>query len=233
MVQSLGFLSVAGDSKVKLLPSPWPSGQLPPSTSSLLSIASSRGLLAAAGPDALVITSTQSVREAFTGESTDNIKSFSPQLTISIKFRISEVAFTANEGALVISSESEGGLAVYDVAALERGNQEAAYKISTNGTALREVVPNPAEERAELFAMVTVNGQLLVANLGSKQLQSGPNGPVLKEEVSCVSWSKQGKQLVAGLANGKAYQLTPEGEGVVEIPPPPDMASGGQRHGKF
>jgi nucleoporin NUP159 len=149
-----------------------------------------------------------------------------------MQFRISQVAFSADENALVISSENGGGLAVYDVSGFDQRNTKPAFEISTNGTALRELVPNPVKERAELFAMVTVEGQLLLANLGSKRLLNGPNGPVLKQQVSCVSWSSKGKQLVVGLGDGKAHQMTPGGEGQGDIPVPPDMATGDQRHGK-
>jgi nucleoporin NUP159 len=232
-LQALGFKSIAGDSKIRLLPTPWPAQHPPPSTSSLLSIASQKGLLAAAGPDALVIASTASVREGFSAQSQELIKTYQPQLTIPLQTRISQVAFSADENALMISSENGGGLAVYDVSGLERGNTQPAFEISTNGTALRELVPNPVKERADAFAMVTVNGQLLLGNLSSKQLLNGPNGPVLKDNVSCVSWSKQGKQLVAGLGDGKAFQMTPEGEGKAEIPVPPDLSGGAQRHGKL
>jgi nucleoporin NUP159 len=145
---------------------------------------------------------------------------------------VSQVAFSANDNVLVISSENHGGLAVYYVSELERGNTDPAFVISTNEFPLRNLAPNPTKEKADLFAAVTVKGQLLIANLSSKELISGPNGPVLKEGVSCVSWSPKGSQLVAGLGDGKAYQLTPEGEGKADIPLPPNLPDGDRRHGK-
>jgi hypothetical protein len=51
---------------------------------------------------------------------------------------------------------------------------------------------------------------VLVATRRSWELKSravhfpapGPGGPVLKDGVSCASWSNKGKQLIAGLADG-------------------------------
>ena len=61
----LGFQSAAGNDKLRLLPSPWPSDSQPLAAASLLSVASGKGLVAAAGPDTLVIASTERVRETF------------------------------------------------------------------------------------------------------------------------------------------------------------------------
>ncbi|SLM35340.1 WD40/YVTN repeat-like-containing domain [Lasallia pustulata] len=220
--EGLGFQSLAGDSKVRLLPTPWPSDALPPPTASLLSIASNKGLIAAAGPDSVIVASTESVRQAFTPRSSadNDVKPFSPQLTLSIGMRVSQVAFSADESFLVISAETGGGLAVYDVPALMQGSTQAAFELSTNGVSLRALTPNPTPEKAELFAAVTIKGDLMMANLKSRQFLSSPTGQTMKDGVSCVSWSTRGKQLVAGLGNGTGFQMTPEGEGKAEIPRP-------------
>lgn len=230
-MQALGFQSIAGESKVRLLPTPWPPDALPPPTASLLTVASGKGLLAAAGPESVIIASTDSVREAFTGvsPSTSNIKSFSPQLTLQIGTRISQIAFSADEKYLVISAEVGGGLKVYDVEKMVQGHTQSAFEMSTNGTPLRALIPNPTPEKAELFAIVTTSGQLMMANMKTRQLLSGPNGQVMKDGVSCVSWSTRGKQLVAGLGNGTGFQMTPQGEMKAEIPKP--SAIEGDLHG--
>lgn len=119
-------------------------------------------------------------------------------------------------------------MAVYDVQALEQGSTQSAFELSTNGTPLRALVPNPTPEKAELFAVVTINGELLMANFKTRQILNGSNGQVLKDGVSCVSWSNKGKQLVAGLGNGTAFQMTPEGAGKAEIPRP--LALEGDQH---
>ncbi|KAI4132489.1 MAG: hypothetical protein LQ347_002570 [Umbilicaria vellea] len=220
--QGLGFQSLAGESKVRLLPTPWPSDALPPPTASLLSVASNKGLIAAAGPDSVIIASTESVRQAFTSQTSGvgDVKAFSPQLTLSIGTRVSQVAFSADESFLVISAETGGGMAVYDVQALMQGSTQSAFELSTNGVSLRALTPNPTAEKAEFFAAVTTSGDLMMANLRSRQFLSGPTGQTMKNGVSCVSWSTRGKQLVAGLGNGTGFQMTPEGEGKAEIPRP-------------
>ncbi|KAI9701953.1 MAG: hypothetical protein M1836_001297 [Candelina mexicana] len=228
--EAVGFLSLAGESKVRLLPAPWPIDALPPPTSSLLSIASTRGLVAAGGTDSLVIASTESMRQAFAAEGAagGDIKPFNPQLMIPLGMRLSQVAFSADEKYLVVSAESGGGLAVYAVDSIMQGNTQMAFEISTDGAALRALIPNPTAETAELFAIITTNGQLMMANLKERKFISGPNGYVLKDGVSCASWSTKGKQLVAGLGNGTAYQMTPEGQGKAEIPRPHNL--GGDQH---
>lgn len=198
-----------------------------------MSIASNKGLLAAAGPDGVIIASTESVRKAFTAadSAVDNIKPFSPQLTLPMGMRISQVAFSADENFLVLSAENGGGLAVYDVTSIMQGNTQTAFELSTDGVALRALIPNPTPERAELFAAVTTNGDLMMANLKTQQFLSGTNGQVMKNGVSCLSWSTRGKQLVAGLGNGAGFQMTPEGEGKAEIPRPPGLD--GDQHGRY
>lgn len=230
-MKGLGFQSLSGESKVRLIPSPWPSNALPPPTASLLSVASNKGLIAAAGPNSVVIASTESVRQAFSANSPtgSDIKPFTPQLTLPIGVRVSQVAFSADENYLAISAEVGGGLAVYDVQAIMQGNTQSAFQLSTNRTSVRALTPNPTAEKAELFAVVTANGQLMMANMKTRQFLSGPSGQVMKDGVSCVSWSNKGKQLVAGLGNGAAFQMTPEGEGKAEVPRPPTIE--GDQHG--
>ncbi|KAF7563471.1 hypothetical protein G7046_g607 [Stylonectria norvegica] len=215
--EALGFLSIAGDAKLRLT-SPWPS--LPASTSSLISIASRKGLVAAAGPDQVILASTEAVRKAFESpkDGDSDIRAFEPQLKIQMPMRVSQLAFTADENYLILSAETGGGLAVYDVQRLLQGSTDSAFELSTNGEGLRLLIPNPTPERAELCAIVTNNGNLYMANLKERVI-SNP----LKNQVSCISWSAKGKQLCAGLGDGTVYQMTPEGEGKAEIPKPPNV----------
>ncbi|TVY28949.1 Nucleoporin [Lachnellula hyalina] len=224
--EALGFLALAGDAKVQLLPTPWPIDQLPPPTASLMSIASRRGLIAAAGPDAVILARTKSVRKAFESNEAgnNNLKPFRPELTMPMQMRVSQLTFSIDESYLVLSAENGGGLAVYDVDALLNGSTNSAFELSTNGQSLRALTPNPTQ--GELLAVVTVDGNLMMANLKERSFVTGPNGQILKDGVSCVSWSTKGKQLVAGLGNGTAYQMTPAGEGKGDIPKPPNVANG-------
>lgn len=227
--QGIGFQSISGGAKVKLLPSEWPNSQLPPTTASLLSISSSKGLLAAAGPDGLIVASTSNVRKAFLASSNENIKPITPELVIPNP-RLSHVAFTADGAYLVISAEQGGGLAVYNVDELLKNIKEPAFQIATEGVAIRALAANPAPEYAEFVAVVLSNGHLMIANLRDRNFGSGVNNsPSLKDSVSSICWSNKGKQLVAGLADGTLYQMDPKGVGKAVIPRPPDLQ--GDQHG--
>lgn len=220
--ERLGFLSLAGEAKVRLT-SPWMPAPNP--NASLISIASHKGLVAAAGPDAITLATTEAVRKAFEGpkDGDSEVRPFSPQLKIPLPTRISQLAFTADETYLIISAESGGGLAVYDVQAVLGGSTQPAFQIPTNGETLRTLLPNPQAAKGELCAVITEKGNLLMANMKEKGFVSGPNGQILKTQVSCAAWSTKGKQLVAGLGDGSIHQLTPEGDVKAQIPRPPSL----------
>ncbi|KAI1819740.1 hypothetical protein F4861DRAFT_525859 [Xylaria intraflava] len=221
--EGLGFLSLAPDAKLRLV-TPW----LPPPSpnASLMSIASRRGLVAAAGPDAVVVASTDTVRKTLETlkEGNGGTQSFTPELKLPLSLRICQLAFSADEAYLVLSAEQGGGLAVYDVNGFQQGTTQPAFEIPTNGECLRALVPNP-DEKSELCAVVTDKGKLLVANFKERGFTSNGNSHILKEQVSCVAWSNKGKQLVAGLGDGGMCQLTPEGNVKAEIPRPPGVDS--------
>jgi nucleoporin NUP159 len=214
--EGLGFLSIAGDARLRLT-SPW--SPAPAASASLISIAPRKGLVAAAGPDAITIASTEAVRKAFEAEKVGDstLRPFQPQLKLPLPLRICQLAFTADENYLIISAEQGGGL---------QGSTEAAFQIPTNGEALRALVPNPSPEKGELCAIVTEKGNLLMANMKERGFvsTSGSNGQkILKSHVSCAAWSTKGKQLVAGLGDGTIHQITPEGELKAQIPKPPGL----------
>jgi nucleoporin NUP159 len=225
--QGLGFLSIAGDAKVRLTPEWSPN---PAATASLLSIASRQGLAAVGGPDGLYIATTEAVRKAFETkkEGDSEVRPFHAQAKVPLSQRISQVAFTADEKYLAISAETGGGLAVYNVAQLLSGSTQSAFELSTNSEPLRSLVPNPMSESAGLCALVTTNGNLLMANLTERSLVSGPNGTVLRSQVSCTTWSTKGKQLIAGMADGSIQQMTPDGVEKGLVPKSPNL--GGDFH---
>lgn len=187
-------------------------------------------MLAAAGPQGIVIANTDAVRKAYYAESSggDETKTLTAELQIPFPGQISHLAFNSSEDALVVAAQ-EGGLAVYEVARLGQGNPQPSITLPLNGQSLRSLVPNP--EAPELVAAVTSNGELLIANLKDGQLVQGPSGPVMRNNVSCIVWSNKGKQLVAGLVDGTAFQLTPEGQEKAAIPRPPDLE--GNQHSEF
>ncbi|KAH8884532.1 hypothetical protein GQ53DRAFT_661637 [Thozetella sp. PMI_491] len=224
--EGLGFLALNGEAKVQLTPR-W--SPLPAPTASLMSIAARRGLVAAAGPDGIYVATTEAVRSAFKSkpaeDSGSEVRPFEPQAKVPLQIRVSQLAFTADEQYLIVCAEVGGGLAVYHVDSLAQGSASTVFEISTNGEAVRALVPNPAAtpDLAGYCAIVTDKGSLLMANLGEKHLVTGADGPVLRSQVSCVAWSTRGKQLVAGMADGTLHQMTPEGADKGRIPKPPSL----------
>lgn len=140
------------------------------------------------------------------------------------------MAFTASDDAFILATENGTQISVFQTSSLTQGNAQPAISIPTNGVSLRALIPNP-DPNSTLVAMVTTNGELLVADLKAGNLVSGANGPILKNGVSCVAWSNKGKQLVAGLADGTADQMTPDGTMKDQIPRPSDLE--GECHGKL
>ncbi|KAI1858449.1 uncharacterized protein JN550_012659 [Neoarthrinium moseri] len=220
--ERLGFLALAGEARVRLT-SPW--SPAPSPNASLISIASRKGLVAAAGPDAISVATTDSVRKAFEAQKDgdSDVRPFAPQAKIPLPTRISHLAFTADEDHLIMAAEVGGGLAVYDVQALLGGSTQTSFQIPTNGEGLRALVPNPQAAKGELCAVVTDKGNLLMASMKEKNFVSGPNGQTLKTQASCVAWSNKGKQIIVGLGDGTIQQMTPEGDVKAQFPYPPDL----------
>ena len=227
--EQLAFQSVSGEDKLRLLPSPWPADNLPSTTSSLLSVASTKGLVAAAGLDALIVTATDSLRQSFINDTADEEKkviNYIPQATIPVP-RVSQVAFSSDESCLVIAAEQGGGLAVYDTNALASGGKEPAFQLGTEGESVRQLLPNPnpSPELSRYFCVVTDKGHLLLADLKEQKLVQVSNGSaIFHDNVSCACWSRLGKQIVAGLANGTAVQIDHQGVVKASIPEPPQLA---------
>ncbi|KXL49895.1 hypothetical protein M433DRAFT_20666 [Acidomyces richmondensis BFW] len=222
--EQLGFQSASGDEKVKLLSSPWSS--ISPSAS-LLSIASTKGLVAAAAPDSLIVARTNSVRKAFIDnqDGGSNVRTLEPDVKISVP-RVNQVAFSSDENYLVIAADQGGGLAVYDVNGIINGKTEAEFQIGTNGARVQHLLPNPNPSNitAHLFGIVLESGQLLMADLKVRELSKTSNGnPIFHDNVTCACWSRLGKQIVAGKKDGTAVQVDPQGNVKAEIPLPPNM----------
>ncbi|KAI2794538.1 hypothetical protein POX_a01137 [Penicillium oxalicum] len=176
-------------------------------------------------PDCLVVATTESVRKAIesaSGGEDTKTKPFQPQSTIPLPARPTHVAFTASDDALILATENGSQITIFQTDTLLQGNAQPALSVSTNGATIRSLAPNP-DPSSTLVALVTVNGELLIADLKAGNLVSGASGSVLRTGVSCVAWSNKGKQLVAGMANGSADQLTPDGTQKAQLPRPSDL----------
>lgn len=186
------------------------------------------------GPEGLVLATTKSIREAIStkAESGPKTKPFQPQAHISLPSRPTHVAFCAAESALAVAMESHNKLVVYNATSLGNGNPQPQISINTNGP-LRFLAANPSSESSlySYIALITVNGDLLVADLKAGSLLDGKSGPVFRSGVASVAWSNKGKQMVAGLVNGGCVQLDPQGVVKAEIPRPPELE--GNKHGAY
>ncbi|KAL4887175.1 hypothetical protein BJY04DRAFT_204681 [Aspergillus karnatakaensis] len=226
----VGFKGVSGDSNIQFLPTPWPVDALPAPTCTLLAVAATKGIAVGAAPNALSVASTEAIRAAIsadTGKDKVKTKPFQPQATIPLPGRPTHIAFASGDSALVLATENGSQLSVFETASLLQPNPQPAISIPTNGATFRAIAPNPAQaddSHTSLVALVTNNGELLIADLKAGNLITGTNGNILKTGVSSVCWSNKGKQLVAGLADGSGFQMTPEGIQKDIIPSPSDLS---------
>lgn len=223
--------------RVKLFQQPWPANSLPRPGASLLAIASRKKLLAAAGPDGLLLTGTAALRSQYIprrrkkdesrGISEDEpaLKLYNPEVKLQVP-QLSHVAFSSDESCLVIVAEQGGGLACYDVNAVTNGGKEPAFQIATMGQTVRQLLPNPNPDAGYtgFVGIVLESGQLLLADLATKVLVKTASGSeVFHENVRCASWSKLGKQIVAGLGDSSCVQIDFKGQVKDRIPQPPQL----------
>ncbi|KAF8438282.1 hypothetical protein BGX38DRAFT_1209791 [Terfezia claveryi] len=223
--ENFGFLALNGDVKVKLFPDTFPESSIPISSASLFTIASKKGVFAAAGPSTFILGTTESLRKAFTAAPAGSTKvNYNPTLSLPLPTPISHIVFNSSEEYLILGASS-GGVAVYSTQSLGSPNNQAKplFEVGTHGLALREIKPNPSDVIAELIAVVTQNGDLRIMKLGQQAFVPGKSGEVLKTRISTVAWSQRGKQIICGLTDGSCAQLTPDGDERATIPRPPGL----------
>jgi nucleoporin NUP159 len=223
-VQHLGFRALSqgseGPKKLKVL-KPWQADRIPPPSATLLSIASQPGLLAAAGPDALIVASTEKVRKAFgaaAGE-WDVISDFTPDVTIPLgDAPLRHVVFSTGGEFLVISAEDKGALAVFDAAKLVSGNLSPERQIQTENVAVHTLLPNPVANMGHYMAAVLDTGKLWLVDIALDKTNTlKANG------VTCAAWSSRGKAVAAGLEDGTTEIYLSDGTLKGTIPRPPDV----------
>lgn len=231
--QEVGFLGLDKDYNIQFLPTPWPADALPAPTSSLLTISNSQGLVVGGGPEGLVLATAKSIRDAIStkAESGPKTKPFQPQAHIPLPSRPTHVAFCAVDSALAVAMESQDQLVIYETTSLGSDNPQPRITINTNAP-VRSLATNPSPDSAltSYVAVITLNGDLLLADLKAGSLVNGQSGPVFRNGVASVTWSNKGKQMVAGLVDGSCVQLDPQGVVKAEIPRPPSLE--GNKHGE-
>jgi hypothetical protein len=226
LAEELSFKALSqgaeGPKKLKILPTPWPTDDVPPASVTLLSIAAKPGLLAAAGPDTLVLASTQKIRGAFQDKAGewDVISDFTPDATMPVP-KLRHVAFSAEGDFLVISAENEGGLAVFDPTELLKQNFKPGNQIDTGKVAVRSLLPNPAPQMEHIFAAVLDDGKFCIIDVAK-----GVSNTIRAEGVVCAAWSTKGKALAVGLKDGTGVLYLNDGTQKGTIPRPPGINEG-------
>ncbi|KAK4950582.1 hypothetical protein LTR66_013919, partial [Elasticomyces elasticus] len=223
VTDSLGFKTLSGEKRARVCEQ-WPTTSFPPPYSSLLSIASARGLYAAGGPSAVSIGRTQDVRDTLYKKEGEDVRECAPLVTIRCK-RPAHVAFASDESCLVVAEEESTQLEAYSTAALASRQVQKAVTINTNAP-LRAVAPNPSPAEARYFAVINTNGQLLIADLAAGELVQQSGTPILLNSASCVTWSNKGKQVMVGRGDGTATQMKPDGSVVATMARPDSLPSG-------
>jgi nucleoporin NUP159 len=178
-------------------------------------------LLAAAGPDSLVVTSTEKVRKAFSEKAGewDVISDFTPDVTIPLNNSpLRHVVFTTGGEFLVISAEEKGALAVFDTTKFMKGNQAPERQIQTDGVAVRTLQANPVDTMGHYMAVVLETGKLWLVDVATDKTK-----PLKEEGVVCATWSKMGKAVAAGLDDGTTQIYLSDGTLRGTIPRPPEV----------
>ncbi|KAH4187707.1 hypothetical protein HBI25_098250 [Parastagonospora nodorum] len=221
--EHLGFRALAqgaeGAKKLKIL-SPWPTDRIPPASATLLSIASKPGLLAAAGPDELIVTTTEKIRKCFNKKAGewDVIADFEADVSIPLNDPLRHVVFSTGGEFLVISAEAKGALAVFDAQELAKGNKQPERQIQTEGVAVRTLAANPNETTGHYMAVVLDTGKLWLVDIERDKTNQ------LKDSgTACVTWSTKGRAVAAGLQDGTVEIYMSDGTLKGTIPRPPEV----------
>lgn len=182
---------------------------------------SKKGLLAAAGPDALIVASTEKVRKAFSGKAGewDVVTDFTPDVTIPLGGPpLRHVAFSTGGDFMVVSAEERGGLGVFGVSDVLAGKQQPEHQIQTDNVAVRSLLPNPAENHEQYMAVVLDSGKLLIADINNNATKT-----LRDDSVYCATWSNRGRAVAAGLQDGTTVIYMSDGTIKGIIPSPPDV----------
>lgn len=226
LTEDLSFKALSqgaeGPTKLKILPNPWPTDNVPPASVTLLSIASKTGFLAAAGPDTLILASTDKVRKAFQQKPGDSdvISDFAPDASMPVP-KLRHVAFSSDGDFLVISAEDDGGLAVFDPKEIVKQSFKPGNEISTDKQPIRALLPNPTSDLEHIFAAVLDNGKVSLIDV-----VKGTSHTIREDGVVCASWSTKGKALAVGLKDGTGALYLNNGDQKGVIPRPPGLNEG-------
>ncbi|KAJ6261034.1 hypothetical protein Dda_3699 [Drechslerella dactyloides] len=240
----IGYVALAGESKVKVFDGQYPENDLPIPSSHLLSISQKRQLFAAGGPQGrspilrpvfakifsdkeyplgVIVARTSTLRAAFQNKSTANanVLPFQPECTIPMSIRLSHVAFTSDGNYLLLGAQL-GGIAIYSVDdILSKGNAVQPQSQVTTGPLL-EMKPIPTVAGAEKVCILVGSawgqgGAVGILDVKTQQVQGN-----LKTGVTSICWSPKGKQIICGGSEGGLAWIKPDGTEADVVPGVPN-----------
>lgn len=133
---------------------------------------------------------------------------FESPVSFQVEAPVSHLAFSF-DGSKFYVAASQGGLLVYNTKSVNNGRTEIVCP------ALLDLLANPANDTV---ALLSTSGDLfLLKNESIQQVGSG---------ISAISWSKKGKQIMAGQQNGSLIQYNPAGDVKAQLPAVNDEAGG-------
>ena len=197
-----GFISVGSDQVLKLF-EPYPAA-FPASKVQHLAVHQGR-IAYVTSDNKLCMDETQRLRTALVdAKSAKQDAPFSPATVIQVEAAISHIAF-ASDGSKLYVVAAQGGMLVYNITSPASPRQEIAIP------ELTDLLPNPT---SEILALLGSDGELrMMINAEVKSIVSG---------ITAISWSKKGKQIIAGTESGKLLQYTPQGDLKDTLVGPPD-----------
>ncbi|KAH9246257.1 hypothetical protein BASA81_016212 [Batrachochytrium salamandrivorans] len=153
---------------------------------------------------------------------------------LTAKGPVTHLRLSADELSLVVAT-ADGSLLVYPMAAFFKPSSDSfkntidptsttiapIFTTHISGGAIIDIAPNP-DSLPGLVAVLSADRRVHFVDL------SGTVTLVATENITAFSWSRKGKQLACGTADGKILQISPSGEVKREIPRPsvplPDAA---------
>ncbi|KAG5436915.1 hypothetical protein PCANB_001325 [Pneumocystis canis] len=170
---------------------------------SLLCIGNKNGYYASGIPSGFVFGTTVSLRESLKGRAVKRIVEHNPLSIIHIQEKIVNVSFSADEQYLIVTTE-ESKIMFYNTQILLQRNNYLQPEFVFQIEDVKDVLPNPVD--SNVTAVLTFFGNLYIINSSQRSI-SEP----LVNNVTSISWSQKGKQIVCGTSDGKLAQYTPDG----------------------
>ena len=189
-------------------------------------VASSRRLAAASTRNGINIYDLHALRNTFT-QAERNASPSPPVLcTLPLQPGTGDVLFVmfGNSDSLLLAATSHGLILIWETMSL-RSSPPAPRTVAPprhDASRVHMIAPNPGDKSS--LCAVVYGMDLLSHENGSAHMLDLLKGEWVNilpaHNVTSVSWSARGKQLVLGVKTGEIIQFTPEGDVKAVLPPP-------------